>query len=112
LLPEVIYSCDIHYQVQSPVETHPNSLSSASWDAHLEFDIWSDLEDARLVKLCLFQWIYFATNDKCVSIVKKRENARLSFILIAPVINRHSGIHDHGGFLHAQVVEAGSDLEQ
>ena len=44
LLPEVIYCRDIHYQIDSPVKAHSDRLSLASWYAHLEFDIWRDLQ--------------------------------------------------------------------
>ncbi len=39
LLSEVVYSCNIHNQVDSPIETHSNCLCSCCWYAHLVFNI-------------------------------------------------------------------------
>lgn len=100
-MSEVIYRRDIHDQIDSPVKAHSDCLGLASWYAHLKFDIWRDLQDAWLVKLCLFQRVDLTSNHKRVSIVEKREYPGLGFILVQPVFNRHSGINHHGGLLHA-----------
>ena len=81
-MSEIIYSCDVHDQVDAPIETHPYCLGLASRDAHLELDIWLDLEKARLVKLGLFQRVYLAPYHKGVSIVEKGEYSGLRFILV------------------------------